>query len=173
MRCDWRVLGYFSLPVLAALREQDVYWLTRLQAGTAIYDPSGERLDLLALLHPKDITAVDQAILVGSDQRLPCRLLAVRVPQAVADKRRQQLHTEAHRKGQTVSAKRLALADWTIFITNTPCDMLPLHDALTLARCRWQIDCCSSCGRAMAISIPRAVKTHGEYCVKSTPNCSP
>ena len=132
--------GYFSLPVLAALSEQDVYWLTRLQAGTAIYDPSGERLDLLALLHPKDITAVDQAILVGSDQRLPCRLLAVRVPQAVADKRRQELHTEAHHKGQTVSAKRLALADWTIFITNTPCDMLPLHEALTLARCRWQIE---------------------------------
>jgi hypothetical protein len=133
-------LGYFSLPVLATLSEQDVYWLTRPQAGTAIYDPSGKRLDLLALLHPKDITTVDQAILVGSEQRLPCRLLAVRVPQAVADKRRQQLHTEARHKGQTVSDKRLALADWTIFITNTPCDKLSLHEALTLAHCRWQIE---------------------------------
>jgi hypothetical protein len=133
-------LGYFSLPVLAALSAQDVYWLTRLQAGTAIYDPAGARLDLLALLHPQDLATVDQAILVGSEQRLPCRLLAVRVPQAVADKRRQQLHTEARHKGQTVSAARLALAEWTIFITNTPCDKLTLREALTLARCRWQIE---------------------------------
>ena len=133
-------LGYFSLLVLATLSEQAVYWLTRLQAGTAIYDPSGKRLDLLALLHPQDIATLDQAILVGSEQRLPCRLLAVRVPQAVADKRRQQLHSEAQHKGQTVSAQRLALADWTIFITNTPCAKLSLHEALTLARCRWQIE---------------------------------
>lgn len=133
-------LGYFSLPVLATLSEQDVSWLTRLQAGTAIYDPAGQQLDLLALLQPQDIATVDQAILVGSAQRLPCRLLAVRVPQAVADKRRQQLHTAARHQGQTVSAKRLALADWTILITNTPGDKLTLHEALTLARCRWQIE---------------------------------
>jgi len=133
-------LGYFNLPVLATLSQQDVYWLTRLQAGTAIYDPAGQRLDLLALLHPQDITTVDQAILVGSEQRLPCRLLAVRVPQAVADKRRQHLHTEARHKGQTVSQTRLALAEWTIFITNAPQDKLTLHEALTVARCRWQIE---------------------------------
>jgi hypothetical protein len=133
-------LGYFSLPILATLSAQEVYWLTRLQAGTARYTPAGERLDLLALLHAPDLAAVDQAILVGSAQRLPCRLLAVRVPQAVADKRRRELHTEARHKGQTVSQARLALADGTIFITNAPADKLTLHEALTLARCRWQIE---------------------------------
>jgi hypothetical protein len=133
-------LGYFNLPVLASLSQQDVYWLTRLQAGTVIYQPAGERLDLLALLQAQDHTTVEQEILVGSEQRLPCRLLAARVPQAVADKRRHQLHTEARHKGQTVSAARLALADWTIFITNAPCEKLTLYEALTLARCRWQIE---------------------------------
>ncbi len=133
-------LGYFNLPVLATLSQQDVYWLTRLQAGTVIYRPSGERLDLLALLRPQDTATVDQEILVGSAQRLPCRLLAVRVPQAVADKRRRELHTEARHKGQTVSQTRLALAEWTIFITNAPQEKLTLREALTVARCRWQIE---------------------------------
>ncbi len=122
------------------MSEQEGYWLTRLQAGTAIYDPAGERLDLLTLLRAPDAATVEHAILVGSAQRLPCRLLAVRVPQAVADKRRRALHTEARHKGQTVSQARLALADWTIFITNAPCEKLTLHEALTLARCRWQIE---------------------------------
>jgi len=133
-------LGYFNLPVMATLSQQDVYWLTRLQAGTAIYRPTGERLDLLTLLGAADSATVEQAILVGSEQRLPCRLLAVRVPQAVADKRRRELHTEARHKGQTVSHIRLALADWTIFITNAPAEKLTLREALTLARCRWQIE---------------------------------
>jgi hypothetical protein len=133
-------LGYFNLSVLATLSQQDVYWLTRLQAGTALYRPSGERLDLLALLHPQDIVTVDQEILVGSEQRLPCRLLAVRVPQEVADQRRRELRTEARHKGQTVSQTRLALAEWTLFITNAPRDKLTLREALTVARCRWQIE---------------------------------
>ena len=133
-------LGYFNLPVLATLSAQDVYWLTRLQAGTAIYRPTGEQLDLLALLHPQDIVTVDQEILVGRAQRLPCRLLAVRVPPEVADKRRRDLHTEARHKGQTVSQTRLALAAWTIFITNAPQEKLTLREALIVARCRWQIE---------------------------------
>jgi hypothetical protein len=158
-------LSYFNLPVMATLSEQDVYWLLQLQAGTALYRPTGERLDLLAVLGAADTATAEHAIRVGSEQRLPCRRLAVRVPQAVADKRRRALHrlwrplvhpadgrqavadkrrralhTEARHKGQTVSHIRLALADWTIFITNAPAAKLTLREALTLARCRWQME---------------------------------
>jgi hypothetical protein len=133
-------LGYFNLPVMATWSAQGVYWLTRLQAGTALYRPTGERVELLPLLRSADTASVEYELLVGSEQRLPCRLVAAQVPHAVADKRRRELRTAARRKGQTVSQARLALAEWTLFITNAPADKLSLSDAFTMARCRWQIE---------------------------------
>jgi hypothetical protein len=133
-------LGYFALPILGALSDQDVYWLTRSQVNTVMLTREGERLDLLALLRQADTAQVDQEILLGSEQRLPCRLIAVRVSQEVADRRRAQLHKQARHKGQTVSQARLALADWTILVTNIPREKLSVREALILARCRWQIE---------------------------------
>jgi hypothetical protein len=133
-------LGYFVLPVLADLSHWGAYWLSRSQVNTAMLSQEGERLNLLALLHQAGTDEVDQAILLGCEQRLPCRLLAVRVSQEVADRRRAQLHKQARHKGQAVSQARLALADWTILVTNVPKELLTVREALVLARCRWQIE---------------------------------
>ena len=46
---------------------------------------------------------------------------------------------EANR-GQAVSARRLALAAWTLLVTNVPRDRLTLPEALVLVRARWQIE---------------------------------
>ena len=133
-------LGYFSLDVLADLDAQGGYWLSRVQVQTAIFDASGQRLDLVKFLSTQAEAVVDMPILLGLDQRLPCRLLAVRVPEEVANARRRKLHAEARRRGQGVSKERLALADWTIFATNVPAMLLSLAEALVLARVRWQIE---------------------------------
>jgi hypothetical protein len=77
---------------------------------------------------------------LGAKQKLPCRLLAVRVPEAVAEERRRKLHYEAGCKGQAVSQARLELADWNLFVTNVPQDQLTLDEALVLMRARWQIE---------------------------------
>ena len=71
---------------------------------------------------------------------MPCRLLATRVPPAVAAERRRQLRVEARRRGHAVSAERLKLADWTVFVTNVPAEWLTLEHAWVLARVRWQIE---------------------------------
>ena len=77
---------------------------------------------------------------MGVQARLPARLLAIRVPQEVADQRRRRLREEAQRRGKVVSKARLALADWTILVTNAPPELLSLREALVLARIRWQIE---------------------------------
>jgi hypothetical protein len=71
---------------------------------------------------------------------LPARLLAVRVPLAVADERRRRLRAIARKKGRTVRARRLALAAWTMVVTNVPSERLPVREALVLGRARWQIE---------------------------------
>lgn len=133
-------LGYFSLDLFDDLNVQGVYWLSRLQIQTGILDPSGQRLDLVKYLEDQVSAEIDLPILLGVRHRIPCRLLITRVPQEVADQRRRRLREQARSRGQTVSKKRLKLADWIILITNVPEKLLSLAEASVLYRSRWQIE---------------------------------
>lgn len=132
-------LGYFDLDVLRQLNDTHVYWVSRWKVRLSLYDATGRVRDLKAWLDAHAEGPIDEPIQLGQ-ARVACRLLAVRVPQAVADRRRQQLHQQARRKGQTVSQARLDLANWTILLTNVPKTLLSLTEALALARLRWQIE---------------------------------
>lgn len=133
-------LGYFSLEVMSREDTAGVYWLSRLQVQTAVFDSSGKRRDLSELLPTDYAGAVDVPVSLGFRKQLPARLLAVRVPSDVAETRRRKLGAEARRKGQSVSQERLRLADWTILVTNVPVESLSVDEALVLARARWQIE---------------------------------
>jgi hypothetical protein len=133
-------LGYFALDVLQSIAQQQAYWLTRLMAGTQVYDPQGQALALAGCLPAQGSVVVDRPVHLGVHQRLPARLIAVRVPPEVANLRRRDLHADARRRGQAVSQERLRLADWTLFCTNVPPDLLSGPEALVVARVRWQIE---------------------------------
>jgi len=133
-------LGYFRLERLATDDQQGVYWITRLKAGTAVYTVSGQRLDLVNWLNAQGETQIDQRVLVGRQQRLACRLLAVRVPEEVAEQRRRRLREYARKKQVPLKAETLALAEWILLITNVPEEMLLVREALILQRVRWQIE---------------------------------
>jgi len=133
-------LGYFSLDQLRAFEAQDAYFLTRLYLQTAIFDREGNRMALSTILEAACCGEVDLPVLIGGAERLPVRLLAMRVPQEVADQRRRKLRTQARKKGETPSRIGLAFADWNIFVTNVPEDKLSLTEAMILARVRWQIE---------------------------------
>jgi len=133
-------LGYWDLESLRALDQQGVFWLSRLQTQSAVYEPTGQRCDLLELLTAQPTAASDLAVTLGATMRLPARLLAIRVPQEVADTRRRRLREAARQKGRQVSARCLALAAWTLLVTNVPPNQLTLREALVLARVRWQVE---------------------------------
>jgi hypothetical protein len=133
-------LGFFDLDVLARLSSTDGYWLSRAHRTTAIYDAAGQRWEMLALLAAQGTAQVDLPISLGVEQRLAARVLAVRVPQEVADQRRRRLRAAARKRGRTPSAASLAWCAWTIFLTNVPPALLSLREALVLARARWQVE---------------------------------
>lgn len=111
-------LGYFNLQLVAKPRQAGGYTLTRLQAGTALYSPHGQRLPLQHVLPARVGQLKELRVLVGAKQRMPMRLLLLRVPKAIADKRREDLLRDGQRRGQTISEETLHLADWTILITD-------------------------------------------------------
>jgi Transposase DDE domain len=133
-------LGYFDLVVWRDYAATGVYLLTRWKVGTVLTDQEGNRLDLVHLLAQQTEQRLELAVLLGAEQRLPCRLLAARVPKAVAAERRRKLREDARVRRQPPSATRLALADWTIYLTNVPVEQLSLEQALVLGRARWQIE---------------------------------
>ena len=103
--------------------------------------PNGEPVKLLEWLASHEGPFVDRPILLGQDQRLVCRLIAGRVPEEQANRRRQKRREETKRKtGQEPSAERLAWCDWSILVTDlTPEELTPL-EAVILYQARWQVE---------------------------------
>jgi IS4 transposase len=95
---------------------------------------------VLSTTGPAQRPCIDEPVYLGKTQRVAARLLAVRVPAEVANQRRRRLRLDGQRRSQPLSARRLALADWTILITNVPPEQLSLEEALVLIRARWQIE---------------------------------
>lgn len=133
-------LGFFNLQTFAADSANGVYFFSRYKVGTQVYDNHGVALDLTRDLPRKRQQACELNILLGH-QRLPCRLLALPVPAAQVGKRRKRLRERARRKQQPVSERALALAGWTLYVTNIPPERLHLEEAAILGCTRWQIEC--------------------------------
>jgi hypothetical protein len=133
-------LGYFNLEHFRQIDANDAYFLNRLNLQTALYDLDDTPVDLLAWLSSEQGTICERELLVGADVRLRCRVIAIRLPQEVADRRRQKAKENARRKGRTLGVCTLALLSWNIFITNVPSDMLTARQMTVLYPVRWQIE---------------------------------
>lgn len=134
-------LAYFNLRTFADLDAQGVYWLSRVKPGTRVYDAEGRAWTLADYLAQQTGDTVDVQMHLGAQERLPCRLLAQRVPPEVAEQRRERLRVKQRRKGRKYrDADPWALAEWTLYATNVPQSLLSVIEALVLARCRWQLE---------------------------------
>ena len=156
-------MGYFTLGEMRQRGKQGQYWLTQAKATLTLIDQRGQSWDLLSFLRAQTGEVVDVELFVGKRERLPVRLIAVRVSPQEAQRRRQRANErithppkgcqaplpgkrkpkeqrQGKRKGKKVSAARLRLADWTIVLTNVPQAQLSVQEALVLLRVRWQIE---------------------------------
>ena len=133
-------LGFWDLALLGRLHQRGVFWFSRMQAMTAVQTADGQWWQLLELLNAPPDPTLDLAVRLGREDQVEARLLAVRAPQEVVDQRRRRLRQEAKSKGEMVSALRLALAAWSVFVTTIPPELLTVAEALILSRARWQIE---------------------------------
>lgn len=133
-------LGYFCIRELSQLSANGVFWLSKLQVNTAVFDESANPLDLLHWLDRQTESQLEREILIGAKALMPCRLLVQRVSQEEANRRRRRIRKEAKSKGRTASKRRLQLAGYNISITNVPPEMLSVDEAMVVYRVRWQIE---------------------------------
>jgi len=133
-------LGYWSLAEMDQQAQRGAFWLSRMMTRAKVLTMEGQVWDILDLLRSQSSNRLECEVFLSLQHRLPARLLAVRVPQEVADRRRQKLREQATKNSQSVSPRQLALADWTILVTNAPPELLTLRQALILMRLRWQVE---------------------------------
>ena len=136
-------LGYFCLDRFRGLIDAGVSWISRLQFGVTVYDDAGRELSLLDDLQRRYDAGerlIDIMVFLGVGHRLRCRLIAVRVPQETAARRRQEAHAKAAKHGRAASREYLRWQDWTIFVTDCAAERLTWRAVVVLYRTRWQIE---------------------------------
>lgn len=135
-------LGFYSGRRLAQVRgqgRQKRYFLSRYQPQTVVTDRRGQRLNLRDLV-PQQVGQRLERLVVLPNERLAVRMVLERVPEAVAEQRRQHLREAAQDQGREPQAETLWLADWTIVLTNAPARLLSAEEVLVMLRLRWQIE---------------------------------
>lgn len=132
-------LGFFNLDQLEKDAKAGGFWVIRHKHDVILYE-NDEVLTLLPFLQKQSTARIDIPIQFGKNHRLPCRLIAIKVDDDVAEKRKRKLRDYARKKQVPLSAERLQLAHWLLFLTNAPQELLSLIEVYALYRLRWQIE---------------------------------
>jgi hypothetical protein len=133
-------LGYFVLVWLQELSAQGVFFLMRYKDRTVLWVQGRRVADVIDLLPKEEQATVEVEVECGGHRQIKARLLAQRVPEAVAQHRRARLREAARKRCKPASAHGLELCGWTMVLTNVPADRLSLREAFALLRARWQIE---------------------------------
>ena len=134
-----RDLGYFVLGSLEKIAQAGAFFLSRLRVSTGIWDAAGKKpLDLLKLLRGSG--RLDLNVCLGA-QKVPVRLVAVKLPPPVAAERRRRARAGQKHDGRYQLQKRtLALLDWAIFVTNVPTKVWSAKTVVAVYGLRWRIE---------------------------------
>jgi hypothetical protein len=141
-------LGFFSLERLCGIKGRKPgqrgkakrYFVSRYLPQTTLWTRRGHRIELRGILPQRVGERREIGVLLGASARLPVRLIIERVPQEVGEQRREHLRETARTHGREADEELLALADWTIVLTNVPRRMLNSEQVLVIVRLRWQIE---------------------------------
>jgi hypothetical protein len=132
-----RDLGYFVQDVLKAIQQCGAYFLSRWRYGVQVFcAESSEKADLLKLF--SNNTLWDGSVLLG-ENKLPARLIAVRLSERVATERRRKARSNRDRRLKH-SSDYYQLLGWNIFVTNVPQELLGAEALVKLYELRWRIE---------------------------------
>ena len=137
-----RDLGYFNLSDFLKIGNKKGYFISRLTKNTQIYltKEGGNPIDIHKYLTKLGIKNknIDINIYVGKNERIPLRLIGIKVPAEVVEQRKEQYKKKNH--GRCPSE---ALKEWnkfTLMITNIDKEKLNQKTIINLYRLRWQIE---------------------------------
>jgi hypothetical protein len=161
--------AYLSYADMRAASQSRRYWITGVKADMLFRDRQGRWWNLVDWVgtQPEDVQVVDEWVQAGKADQVPVRLIALRLPKEVVDRRKQRANREVERrphskgiqrcgrrpkrgpgrhprqrarKRHKVSARRQRLQQWLLVLTNVPAHKLSAEQVVALMRLRWQME---------------------------------
>jgi Transposase DDE domain len=136
-------LGFFAIERffrIAKGKTRKRYFVSRLQPHTNLYNRRRHCIELAGIL-PQQVGQVREiGAVIGQKNGVSVRVIMLKVPDDVAKERQARIREKAKDNGYEASEELLALAHWTIVITNIPRKMASYEEILVLLRLRWQIE---------------------------------
>jgi len=139
-----RDLGYFTLNSLSEIGEKNAFFLSRLLKGVNVYLSSDD--DAIPVSLPKylnkksgSLTVTETNVYLG-EEKLPCRLVAYRLPDKVVTERCGKARNNALKKGRQPPKDYLNWLRFGLFVTNVPSEIWEPEVIGTVYRLRWQIE---------------------------------
>lgn len=132
-------LGYFKLESFQKIITGQGYFVSRLLPATVLFNLNNTLLDLFSTLQNSGLS-FESDVLMGVKAKVKVRLVATRLPDSVVEKRRRQIKKAYRQRGKTPSAETMALAQWSIYITNISTELVEASQLHSIYALRWQIE---------------------------------
>lgn len=136
-----RDMGYYKAEWFQRMDAKGVFYLSRLKPEVKIpREDGGPAMGFDEFLHKVRGQVFDKTISIGAKGAFTTRLVAMRVPEKVAAERRRKIHEEARIRRKTANSLTLALAGWTVFVTNIPQETAGPEELRKLYGLRWHVE---------------------------------
>lgn len=161
--------AYLTYASMRAASKTGRFWITGVRANMVFVDGQGRCWNLTEWLRhqPAQQQRVDVWVRAGQPEQVPVRLIALRLPKEVVQRRKQRVNCrlegrphgkgvqqvgrrpkrqpgrqapQRSRKRHKVSASKQKQLDWLLVLTNVTTSMLSPEQVVALMRLRWQIE---------------------------------
>lgn len=134
-------LGYVTPDFLGLLTSQSLFYLCRFPyyQWNVFAPETDSELDLLEILTTNPDKIVEINVLL-TNKRLPARLVAYPLAKEVYEKRQQEYIKRAKKEGRTPLQRNINFLRWSIYITNTPPELIATRDIWLVYKLRWLIE---------------------------------
>lgn len=147
-----RDLGYWNLKVFKAIMGMGAYVLTRYFPNTHLFEIDGEQkqinlINLIRTADKKGIKIIDKQVLVGAKDKVPLRLVMIKVPEKVAAERRRKAKKNRDKR-KNYSKSYMELLGWSILLTNVDISVWKPEDIIKVYGYRWRIENIFKCWKS-------------------------
>ncbi len=137
-------LGYFDSESFSEIANKGGFFLSRYFQRASLYNTQekkeGDKIELIQILRRASSRVVDIPVFLGSHQRFPCRLIALRLSDKEYERRQRNQNRQRKRDLRSPQERGTELDKWSIFVTNLNAEQLSAEKAWEVYACRWQIE---------------------------------
>jgi hypothetical protein len=134
-----RDLGYFGFSGFEQIIESKAYLLSRFKQLVIVKDVL-TRQPICLWKALKKTTCFDTQVLIGAEHEVKVRMVAKKLPPAVADERRRKAKKDRRNLRMNHSDQYYQLLGYAIYITNVGPQIWSLDQVIQAYQCRWYIE---------------------------------